>query len=62
MVIGHWSLGIGKEAEDEKGRKGEKEKGERKQETVRMIKIIHSKYRYGIKNIALDFGFVIWNL
>jgi len=27
-----------------------------------MIKIIRSKYRYGIKFFSLDFGLVIWNL
>ena len=46
---GHWSLVIGKEAEAKKRRQ---ETEERKQETVRTIKIIHSKYRYGIKNIS----------
>ncbi len=33
--------------EAEKGRKGE-----RRQETIRTIKIIRSRYRYGIKNIS----------
>jgi len=56
---GHWSLVIGKEAEAKKRRQ---ETEERRQETVRTIKIIRSKYYYGIKNIALDFGFGIWNL
>ena len=46
-VISHWSLVISKEFEIEKGRKGE-----RRQETVRTIKIIRSRYRYGIKNIS----------
>ena len=59
IVIGHWSLVISKEAEAEKRRK---ETGDVRQETVRTTKIIRSKYHYGIKNIALDFGFVIWNL
>ena len=56
---GHWSLVIGKEAEAKKRRQ---ETEERRQKTVRTIKIIRSKYYYGIKNIALDFGFGIWNL
>ena len=61
---GHWALGISKEAEAKKRRqkKGDRRKGDRRQETVRTIKIIRSKYYYGIKNIALDFGFGIWNL
>jgi len=58
LVISHWSLAISKEAE----KREIGGKGERRKEKVSAIKIIRSKYHYGIKNIALDFGFVIWNL
>jgi hypothetical protein len=53
LVISHWLLVISKEAE--KGRKGDRRQSRR-------LKLFVPIYRCGIKNIALDFGFVIWNL
>jgi len=56
-------LAISKKAKAEKGRKGEREKGRKgDRRQSRRLKLFIPIYRCGIKNITLDFGFVIWNL
>ena len=64
IVIGHWSLV--KRLRKERLRKGEKETGERRQETVSAIKIIrsnlplrHQEYYTGFR--VCDLEFEIWD-
>ena len=71
MVIGHWSLVIGKEVEVEKGRKGDRRQSERLKlsilNIITALRILHwiSGLGFGICDFEFgiwDLGFGIWNL